>query len=159
MASSDNMADQVANAAQNAVKSSDFSDLQSTIERVAGAAAESIGRGIAQASDGIRRGQEQYALIQERKRKEGAHEPALCERHDPAWRRHSACGRRRCRGNPACRHRVDHAPYQACGCRAVHRRRRRARRRACARRHPKDPFSRVSSSAIATLSACANRAA
>ena len=70
MASSDNMADQVANAAQNAVKSSDFSDLQSTIERVAGAAAESIGRGIAQASDGIRRGQEQYALIQERKRKE-----------------------------------------------------------------------------------------
>lgn len=70
MASSDNMADQVANAAQNAVKSSDFSDLQSTIERVAGVAAESIGRGIAQASDGIRRGQEQYALIQERKRKE-----------------------------------------------------------------------------------------
>ena len=70
MASSGNMADQVANAAQNAVKSSDFSDLQSTIERVAGAAAESIGRGIAQASDGIRRGQEQYALIQERKRKE-----------------------------------------------------------------------------------------
>lgn len=70
MASSDNMADQVANAAQNAVKSGDFSDLQSTIERVAGAAAESIGRGIAQASDGIRRGQEQYALIQERKRKE-----------------------------------------------------------------------------------------
>lgn len=70
MASSDNMADQVANAAQNAVKSSDFSDLQSTIERVAGAAAESIGRGIAQASDGIRRGREQYALIQERKRKE-----------------------------------------------------------------------------------------
>ena len=70
MASSDNMADQVANAAQNAVKSSDFSDLQSTIERVAGAAAESIGRGIAQASDCIRRGQEQYALIQERKRKE-----------------------------------------------------------------------------------------
>ena len=70
MASSDNMADQVANAAQNAVKSSDFSDLQSTIERVAGAAAESIGHGIAQASDGIRRGQEQYALIQERKRKE-----------------------------------------------------------------------------------------
>ena len=70
MASSDNMADQVANAAQNAVKSSHFSDLQSTIERVAGAAAESIGRGIAQASDGIRRGQEQYALIQERKRKE-----------------------------------------------------------------------------------------
>ena len=70
MASSDNMADQVANAAQNAVKSSDFSDLQSAIERVAGAAAESIGRGIAQASDGIRRGQEQYALIQERKRKE-----------------------------------------------------------------------------------------
>lgn len=70
MASLDNMADQVANAAQNAVKSSDFSDLQSTIERVAGAAAESIGRGIAQASDGIRRGQEQYALIQERKRKE-----------------------------------------------------------------------------------------
>lgn len=70
MASSDNMADQVANAAQNAVKSRDFSDLQSTIERVAGAAAESIGRGIAQASDGIRRGQEQYALIQERKRKE-----------------------------------------------------------------------------------------
>ena len=54
MASSDNMADQVANAAQNAVKSSDFSDLQSTIERVAGAAAERIGRGIAQASDGIR---------------------------------------------------------------------------------------------------------
>lgn len=70
MASSDNMADQVANAAQNAVKSRDFSDLQSTIERVACAAAESIGRGIAQASDGIRRGQEQYALIQERKRKE-----------------------------------------------------------------------------------------
>lgn len=70
MASSDNMADQVANAAQNAAKSRDFSDLQSTIERVAGAAAESIGRGIAQASDGIRRGQEQYALIQERKRKE-----------------------------------------------------------------------------------------
>ena len=70
MASSDNMADQVANAAQNAVKSSDFSDLQSAIERVAGAAAESIGRGIGQASDGIRRGQEQYALIQERKRKE-----------------------------------------------------------------------------------------
>ena len=52
------------------MKSSDFSDLQSAIERVAGAAAESIGRGIAQASDGIRRGQEQYALIQERKRKE-----------------------------------------------------------------------------------------
>lgn len=100
MASSDNMADQVANAAQNAVKSRDFSDLQSTIERVAGAAAESIGRGIAQASDGIRRGQEQYALIQEQQAQRGAHETALCERHDPARRRHSACGRRRSVGIP-----------------------------------------------------------
>ena len=70
MASSKNIADQVASAVQNAVNSSDFSGLQSTIERAVGSAAESIGRGIAQATDGIRRGQEQYALIQERKRQE-----------------------------------------------------------------------------------------
>ncbi len=70
MASSKNIADQVASAVQNAVKSSDFSGLQSTIEHAVGSAAESIGRGIAQATDGIRRGQEQYALIQERKRQE-----------------------------------------------------------------------------------------
>lgn len=70
MASSKNIADQVANVVQNAVKSSDFSGLQSAIEHAVGSAAESIGRGIAQATDGIRRGQEQYALIQERKRQE-----------------------------------------------------------------------------------------
>ena len=70
MASSKNIADQVASAVQNAVSSNDFSGLQSTIERAVGSAAESIGRGIAQATDGIRRGQEQYALIQERKRQE-----------------------------------------------------------------------------------------
>ena len=70
MASSKNIADQVASAVQNAVNSSDYSGLQSTIERAVGSAAESIGRGIAQATDGIRRGQEQYALIQERKRQE-----------------------------------------------------------------------------------------
>lgn len=70
MASSNNIADQIADAVQNAVNSKDFSNLQSSIERSINTAAESIGKGIAQASDGIRRGQEQYALIQERKRQE-----------------------------------------------------------------------------------------
>lgn len=79
MATSNNIADQIADAVQNAVNSKDFSNLQSTIERSIGQAAEGlgrgmaqaadgIGRGLAQASDGIRRGQEQYARIQERKR-------------------------------------------------------------------------------------------
>ena len=70
MASSNNFADQIASAVQNAVKSSDFSGLQQTISRAVDAASEGIGRTVAQASDGIRRGQEQYALIQERKRNE-----------------------------------------------------------------------------------------
>ncbi len=70
MASSNNFADQIANAVQSAVKSSDFSGLQSTINRAVDTAAESLGRVVAQTSDGIRRGQEQYALIQERKRQE-----------------------------------------------------------------------------------------
>lgn len=70
MASSNNFADQIANAVQSAVKSSDFSGLQSTINRAVDTAAESLGRVVAQTSDGIRRGQEQYALIKERKRRE-----------------------------------------------------------------------------------------
>lgn len=70
MASSNNIADQIANAVQNAVNSKDFSNLQSSIERSIDVAAQSIGKGIAQASDGFRRGQEQYAAIQQRKRQE-----------------------------------------------------------------------------------------
>ena len=70
MASSNNIADQIANAVQNAVNSKDFSNLQSSIERSIDVPAQSIGKGIAQASDGFRRGQEQYAAIQQRKRQE-----------------------------------------------------------------------------------------
>lgn len=81
MAASNNIADQITNAVQDAVNSKDFSNLQATIERTIDQAAEGlgrgmaqaadgIGRGLAQASDGIRRGQEQYARIQERKRRE-----------------------------------------------------------------------------------------
>ena len=70
MASSKNIGDQIFNAVQNAVDSQDFSNLQSTIEKSIGIAAESIARGLSSASDGIRRGQEQYALAQAKKRRE-----------------------------------------------------------------------------------------
>ena len=70
MASSNNIVDQIASAVQNAVDSNDFSNLQSTIERTVNAAAQGIGRGIAQVSNGIREGQSQYALIQERKQRQ-----------------------------------------------------------------------------------------
>lgn len=70
MTSSKNIGDQIFNAVQNAVDSQDFSNLQSTIEKSIGIAAESIARGLSSASDGIRRGQEQYALAQAKKRRE-----------------------------------------------------------------------------------------
>ena len=70
MASSKNIGDQIFNAVQNAVDSQDFSNLQSTIEKSIGIAAEGIARGLSSASDGIRRGQEQYALAQAKKRRE-----------------------------------------------------------------------------------------
>ena len=70
MASSKNIGDQIFNAVQNAVDSQDFSNLQSTIEKSIGIAAEGIARGLSSASDGIRRGREQYALAQAKKRRE-----------------------------------------------------------------------------------------
>ena len=70
MASSKNIGDQIFNAVQNAVDSQDFSNLQSTIEKSIGIAAESIARSLSSASDGIRRGREQYALAQAKKRRE-----------------------------------------------------------------------------------------
>ena len=81
MAASNNIADQIASAVQDAVNSKDFSNLQDTIERSVSQAAEGLGRGVAQAADGIgrginqasegfRRGQEQYAKIQERKQQQ-----------------------------------------------------------------------------------------
>lgn len=70
MASSKNIGDQIFNAVQNAVDSQDFSNLQSAIEKSIGIAAEGIARGLSSASDGIRRGQEQYALAQAKKRRE-----------------------------------------------------------------------------------------
>ena len=70
MASSKNIGDQIFNAVQNAVDSQDFSNLQSTIEKSIGIAAEGIARSLSSASDGIRRGREQYALAQAKKRRE-----------------------------------------------------------------------------------------
>lgn len=67
MASSKNIGDQIRDAVQDAVSSQDFSTLQSTIEKSIGIAAENIGRGLAQASDGIRRAQQEYALEQQKR--------------------------------------------------------------------------------------------
>lgn len=67
MASSNNIGNQILDAVQNAVSSQDYSTLQSTVEHSLGVAAENIGRGLAHASNGIRRAQEEYAKEVERK--------------------------------------------------------------------------------------------
>lgn len=67
MASSNNIGNQIFDAVQNAVSSQDYSTLQSTVEHSLGVAAENIGRGLAHASNGIRRAQEEYAKEMERK--------------------------------------------------------------------------------------------
>lgn len=61
MVSSNNIGDQIRNAVQDAVSSQDYRALQSTVEQSLGIAAENIGRGLAQASNSIRRAQEEYA--------------------------------------------------------------------------------------------------
>ena len=61
MAASNNIGDQIRDAVQQAVSSQDYRELQATVERSIGAAAENIGKGLAQASNGIRRAQEEYA--------------------------------------------------------------------------------------------------
>ena len=61
MAASNNIGDQIRDAVQQAVSSQDYRELQATVERSIGTAAENIGRGLAQASNGIRRAQEEYA--------------------------------------------------------------------------------------------------
>ena len=61
MAASNNIGNQIRDAVQQAVSSQDYRELQATVERSIGTAAENIGRGLAQASNGIRRAQEEYA--------------------------------------------------------------------------------------------------
>lgn len=61
MASSKNIGDQLVDAVQSAIDSQNFNNLQYAIEHSIGAAAENIGKGLAQASDGMRRMQEQHA--------------------------------------------------------------------------------------------------
>ena len=68
MASPDNLHKQVSDAVQNAVDSSDFSGLQSAIERSIGAAATGIGNGLAIASANIQNRQNELARLQEKKR-------------------------------------------------------------------------------------------
>lgn len=68
MASSKNIGDQISEAVQSAIASQDYRDLQATVERSIDMAAENIGKGLAQASQSIRRAQEGY--IKERERRE-----------------------------------------------------------------------------------------
>lgn len=68
MASSKNIGDQISEAVQSAIASQDYRDLQATVERSIDMAAENIGKGLAQASQGIRRAQEGY--LKERERRE-----------------------------------------------------------------------------------------
>lgn len=70
MASPNNIGDQIRDAVQNAVTSQDYSALQSTVEHSLGVAAENIGRGLAHASNGIRRAQEEYAKEMTRKQQQ-----------------------------------------------------------------------------------------
>lgn len=70
MASPNNIGDQIRDAVQNAVTSQDYSALQSTVEHSLGVAAENIGRGLAHASNGIRRAQEEYAKEMARKQQQ-----------------------------------------------------------------------------------------
>ncbi|MDO4442498.1 MAG: 5-bromo-4-chloroindolyl phosphate hydrolysis family protein [Slackia sp.] len=70
MASPNNIGNQILDAVQDAVSSQDYRALQSTIEHSLGTAAENIGKGLAQASNGIRRAQEEYAKEMQRKQQQ-----------------------------------------------------------------------------------------
>lgn len=70
MASPNNIGNQIIDAVQQAVASQDYRELQATVERSIGAAAENIGKGLAQASNGIRRAQEEYAKEMQRKQQQ-----------------------------------------------------------------------------------------
>ena len=70
MAASNNIGDQIRDAVQQAVSSQDYRELQATVERSIGTAAENIGKGLAQASSSIRRAQEEYAKEVQRKQQQ-----------------------------------------------------------------------------------------
>lgn len=70
MAASNNIGDQIRDAVQQAVSSQDYRELQATVERSIGTAAENIGKGLAQASNSIRRAQEEYAKEVQRKQQQ-----------------------------------------------------------------------------------------
>lgn len=70
MAASNNIGDQIRDAVQQAVSSQDYRELQATVERSIGTAAENIGKGLAQASNGIRRAQEEYAKEVQRRQQQ-----------------------------------------------------------------------------------------
>lgn len=65
-----NVGDQLRDAVEGAVSSQDFSTLQQTIERSIGIAADNIGKGLAQASAGIQRAQQEYLREQEKRQRE-----------------------------------------------------------------------------------------
>ena len=117
MASSKNIGDQIFNAVQNAVDSQDFSNLQSTIEKSIGIAAEGIARGLSSASDGIRRGQEQYALAQAKKRREEQMATIYAEpqRTTQRWHRARRLGRRFERTGPRWHNFHDWRRLNSCG--------------------------------------------
>lgn len=64
---SKSIGDQIRDAVQEAVSSQDFSQLQSAIEQSIGAAADNVGKGLAQASNSILRAQQDYATEQQRR--------------------------------------------------------------------------------------------
>lgn len=70
MSASNNIGDQIRDAVQQAVSSQDYRELQATVERSIGVAAENIGKGLAQASSSIRRAQEEYAKEMQRKQQQ-----------------------------------------------------------------------------------------
>lgn len=70
MAASNNIGDQIRDAVQQAVSSQDYRELQAAVERSIGTAAENIGKGLAQASNGIRRAQEEYAKEVQRRQQQ-----------------------------------------------------------------------------------------
>lgn len=72
MAASNNIGDQIRDAVQQAVSSQDYRELQATVERSIGTAAENIGKGLAQASNGIRRAQEGYAREVQRRQQQAS---------------------------------------------------------------------------------------
>lgn len=62
-----NIGNQIRDAVQSAISSQDFSKLRNTVEQSLGAAADGIGRGIAQAQENARIAREKYAIEQELK--------------------------------------------------------------------------------------------